>query len=205
MKGRKKSCLHGNIWECIQKYTADDANQTLLEEKGTFIDGATKSPSCWHAQQECSWDFTDKSKATSLWPPPLSSYSICSFPLLSLSGRPISSLNVMERRIDSYGTGVYAVLVDVTHGGRALLSIWWISDRAQNCQPKWISWQPRGRAGLRNKPLYSALCHVFTTLLVSRFPLQNQPLSRLLTKTILYLSTLYIHTEVSPSLYSFVS
>lgn len=133
-----------------------------------------------------------------LWPPPLSSYSTCSFPLLSLSGRHISSLNAMERRIDSYGTGVYTILADSLGESQP--------NKAQSCQPWWISCQPRGRAEKqRNKPLSPALCHVFVTLLVSKFPLQNQPVSRLLTKTILYiLHPLYSYLSIHFLIFLFI-
>lgn len=57
----------------------------------------------------------------------------------------------------------------------------------------------------RNKPLSNALCHVFTTLLVSKFSWQNQPVSRLLTKTILYfLHHLYSYLSIHFLIFFFI-
>lgn len=85
-----------------------------------------------------------------------------------------------------YGAGVYTILADIMNGEGVLPSIWWISARAQNCESWWISCQSHGRAGLRNKPLSPALCHVLTTLLFAKISQQNQSVCRLLSKTILY-------------------
>lgn len=81
--------------------------------------------------------------------------------------------------------------------GRILPSIWWISSRAQSYESCWISCQSHGRAGLRNKPLSPALCHVFTTLLFAKISQQNQSVCRLLSKTILYfLHPLYSYLSI---------
>lgn len=57
----------------------------------------------------------------------------------------------------------------------------------------------------RNKPLSNALCHVFTTLLVSKFSWQNQTVSRLLTKTILYfLHHLYSYLSIHFLIFFFI-
>lgn len=162
------------------------------EEKGTFISGATKASG--RPNRNVPGTSQAKAKQHLSFPPLASSSFILQhlrFPI-SLSGRHISSLNEMERRIDSYGTGVYTMLADIINWERALPSMWWISARAQNCQPQWMSCQPRGRAGWRNKPLSPAVCLVFTTLLVFTAKITQ---SVGCSQRLIYIScTLYIHT-----------
>lgn len=111
----------------------------------------------------------------------------------------------MQRRIDSYGTGVYTTLADIMNGEGVLPSIWWISARAQNCESWWIFCHSHGRAGLRNKPLSPALCHVFTTLPFANISQQNQSVSRLLSKTILFfLHPLYSYLTIHFLIFLFV-